>query len=154
MPFFGVGRGTFVDASYARATRNSAWSCRRRDMRPADGEANEITMATEAAAHEAHEVHAEPNYIAIFIYLAVLTGVELLVYAMGFTMVLKVGLLVALALAKAMLVAFCYLMLRPDLSARAWTRSHHPEEQVGVHEGAESSAPAAPAPDASTPPQS
>jgi cytochrome c oxidase subunit 4 len=136
-------------------------------------------MATEAAAHEAHEVHAEPNYIAIFIYLAVLTGVELLVYAMGFTMVLKVGLLVALALAKAVLVAmyfmhlsferralwiiagipmvlvaFCYMMLRPDLSARAWTRSHHPEEQIGVHEGAEGAAPAAPAPDASAPPQS
>jgi cytochrome c oxidase subunit IV len=133
-------------------------------------------MATEAAAHEAH---AEPNYIAIFIYLAVLTGVELLVYAMGFTTVLKIGLLVALALAKAVLVAmyfmhlsferrglwiiagipmvlvaFCYLMLRPDLSARAWTRSHHPEEQIGVHEGAEGAAPAAPAPDASTPPQS
>ena len=130
-------------------------------------------MATEAAAHEAHEVHAEPNYIAIFIYLAVLTGVELLVYAMGFSTVIKVGLLVALALAKAVLVAmyfmhlsferrglwiiagipmvlvfFCYMMLRPDLSARAWTRSHHAEEQVGVHEGAEGAAPAAPAPDA------
>jgi len=124
-------------------------------------------MATEAAAQPAHEAHAEPNYIAIFIYLAVLTAVELLVYAMGFTMVLKVGLLVALALAKAVLVAmyfmhlsferrglwiiagiplvlvaFCYLMLRPDLSARAWTRAHHPEEQVGVHEGAETAPPA------------
>jgi cytochrome c oxidase subunit 4 len=136
-------------------------------------------MATEAAAHEAHEVHAEPNYIAIFIYLAVLTGVELLVYAMGFSTVIKVGLLVALALAKAVLVAmyfmhlsferralwiiagipmvlvfFCYLMLRPDLSARAWTTSHHPEEQVGVHEGAEGAAPAPAPADSSTQPQS
>jgi len=136
-------------------------------------------MATEAAAHEAHEVHAEPNYIAIFIYLAVLTGVELLVYAMGFSTVIKVGLLVALALAKAVLVAmyfmhlsferralwiiagiplvlvsFCYLMLRPDLSARAWTTSHHPEEQVGVHEGAEGTAPAPAPADSSTQPQS
>jgi cytochrome c oxidase subunit IV len=127
-------------------------------------------MATEAAAHEAHEAHAEPNYIAIFIYLSALTGIELLVYAMSFPTVVKVGLLVALALAKAVLVAmyfmhlsferkglwiiaatpmvlvfFCYLMLRPDLSARAWTSQHHPEEQIGVHEGAEGAAPEAPA---------
>src|SRR5215471_7274690 len=125
-------------------------------------------MATEAAAeHQAHEEHAEPNYIAIFIYLSVLTGVELLVYAMSFPTVLKVGLLVALAIAKAVLVAmyfmhlsferkglwiiagtpmilvaFCYLMLRPDLSARAWTSQPHPEQAVGVHEGSETSAPA------------
>jgi cytochrome c oxidase subunit 4 len=124
-------------------------------------------MATEAAAVAAHEEHAEPNYIAIFIYLAVLTGVELLVYAMSFPTTIKIGLLVALAMAKAILVAmyfmhlamerkglwiiaatpmvlvaFCYLMLRPDLSARAWTSQPHPEQHVGVHEGAE----AAPAP--------
>ena len=74
---------------------------------------------------------------------AVLTGLELAVYAAGFPQVAKVGLLVALAWAKAVLVAmyfmhlsferrglwiiagiplvlvaFCYLMLRPDLSAR------------------------------------
>jgi len=127
-------------------------------------------MATEAVAQQAHEAHAEPNYIAIFIYLAVLTAVELLVYALGFTTVLKVGLLVALALAKAVLVAmyfmhlsferrglwiiagtplvlvaFCYLMLRPDLSARAWTSEPHPEQAVGVHEGSETSASAPPA---------
>ena len=131
-------------------------------------------MATEAAAgaHEEHHV----NYLAIFIYLSVLTGVELLVYAMSFPTVLKIGLLVALAIAKAtlvamyfmhlamerrglwviaatpmILVAFCYLMLRPDLSARAWTSQRHTEEQVGVHEGQEGAAPAAPAPDASSP---
>src|SRR5260370_207293 len=110
-------------------------------------------MATEAAEHQAHEAHPEPNYIAIFIYLAALTGIELLVYAMSFPSLIKIGLLVALAMAKAVLVAmyfmhlsferkglwiiasipmilvaFCYLMLRPDLSARAWTREHHPEE--------------------------
>ncbi len=120
-------------------------------------------MATEVSGHEAH---AEPNYIAIFIYLAILTGVELLVYAMNFPTVLKIGLLVALAIAKAtlvamyfmhlaierkglwviaatpmVLVAFCYLMLRPDLSSRAWTHQRHPEEQVGVHESAESAPP-------------
>jgi cytochrome c oxidase subunit IV len=133
-------------------------------------------MATEAVAHQAHEAHAEPNYIAIFIYLAILTAVELLVYAMGFTTVIKVGLLVALALAKAVLVAmyfmhlsfehkglwiiagiplvlvaFCYLMLRPDLSARAWTSQPHPEQTVGVHEGSETSAPAAPPAESAAP---
>lgn len=103
------------------------------------------------AEHRAGLVsHPEPNYIAVFIYLAVLTGVELLVYAMNFPTDLKIGLLIALALAKAMLVAmyfmhlaferkglwviaatpmvlvaFCYLMLRPDLSARAWARFRH-----------------------------
>ncbi len=123
-------------------------------------------MATEAAEHQAHDTHPEPNYIAIFIYLAVLTGVELLVYAMQFPTVLKIGLLVALALAKAVLVAmyfmhlamerkglwiiaatpillvfFCYMMLRPDLSARAWVSHPHPEQQIGVHEGQDASGP-------------
>ena len=42
-----------------------------------------------------------PSYIAVFIYLAVLTGVELLVYAMNFPTDIKIGLLVALAMAKA-----------------------------------------------------
>lgn len=115
--------------------------------------------------------HQEPNYIAIFIYLAALTGVELVVYSMNFPTVIKVGLLVALALAKAVLVAmyfmhlaterpglwiiaaiplvlvaFCYLMLRPDLSARAWTHVKA-SEVVGQKEGA-----AAPAPAPSQPP--
>ncbi|HKM99687.1 MAG TPA: cytochrome C oxidase subunit IV family protein [Candidatus Binataceae bacterium] len=132
-------------------------------------------MATEARAGSHEEQHA--NYLAIFIYLSVLTGIELLVYAMSFPTVLKVGLLVALALAKAVmvamyfmhlalerkglwviaaipmvLVAFCYLMLRPDLSARAWTSEHHPEEQIGVHEGAEGAPAPAPPADASNPP--
>jgi len=133
-------------------------------------------MASEAVGtHEAHAAHAEPNYIAIFIYLAILTGVELVVYALNFPTVLKIGLLIALALAKAVmvamyfmhlamerrglwviaatplfLVAFCYMMLRPDLSARAWTHESHPEEHIGDHEGAEGAAPAA-QPEAPTP---
>ena len=108
-------------------------------------------MAAEAVMnpHEAHAEHAGPSYIAVFIYLTVLTGVELLVYAMNFPSDIKIGLLVALALAKAVLVAmyfmhlatehkglwviaatpmilvaFCYLMLRPDLSKRAWAHQH------------------------------
>ncbi len=78
--------------------------------------------------------------------------------------------LVALALAKAVLVAmyfmhlamerkglwiiaaiplvivsFCYLMVRPDLSARSW--AHDKEDLViGHHEGAEAAAPAQAAP--------
>ncbi|HVA76660.1 MAG TPA: cytochrome C oxidase subunit IV family protein [Candidatus Binataceae bacterium] len=108
-------------------------------------------MAAEAAmeSNQAHAEHSGPSYIAVFIYLSVLTGVELLVYAMNFPTDLKIGLLVALALAKAVLVAmyfmhlatehkglwviaatpmvlvaFCYLMLRPDLSKRAWAHIH------------------------------
>ncbi|HUY28666.1 MAG TPA: cytochrome C oxidase subunit IV family protein [Candidatus Binataceae bacterium] len=109
-------------------------------------------MAAQAAmeSNSAHAEHSGPSYIAVFIYLSVLTGVELLVYAMNFPSDLKIGLLVALALAKAVLVAmyfmhlatehkglwviaatplvlvaFCYLMLRPDLSKRAWAHVSH-----------------------------
>ncbi len=109
-------------------------------------------MAAEAAinSHETHAEHTGPSYIAVFIYLAVLTAVELLVYAMNFPTDIKIGLLVALAMAKAVLVAmyfmhlatehkglwviaatpmilvaFCYLMLRPDLSKRAWAHARH-----------------------------
>ena len=57
-------------------------------------------MTTQAAisGHEAE--HSGPNYIAVFIYLSVLTAIELGVYAMGLPQVAKVGLLVALAWAK------------------------------------------------------
>lgn len=104
-------------------------------------------MAAEATmdSYPVHAEHSGPSYIAVFLYLTALTGIELLVYAMNFPTDLKIGLLVALALAKAalvamyfmhladehkalwviactpmVLVAFCYLMLRPDLSKRAW----------------------------------
>jgi cytochrome c oxidase subunit IV len=107
-------------------------------------------MTTQAAVSGHAEVHEEPNYIAVFIYLAVLTGVELLVYAMGLPQVAKVGLLVALAFAKAVLVAMYFMhlaierrvlaiiaitpiilvtflcfMLLPDLTTRMWTRFDH-----------------------------
>lgn len=132
-------------------------------------------MATTSAAHapmgtEAHaEPHEEPNYIAVFIYLTVLTGAELLVYSLALPKPVLVGILVAMALAKAVLVAMYfmhlsferkglwiiaatpmvillwgYLMIRPDPSARSW--AHTPENQVvGHHEGAEGSEGAAPA---------
>ena len=54
-------------------------------------------MTTQAAVSGHQVEHEDPNYIAIFIYLAVLTGVELVVYAVGLPQVAKVGLLIALA---------------------------------------------------------
>jgi caa(3)-type oxidase subunit IV len=107
-------------------------------------------MTTQAAVPGHAVDHAEPNYIAIFIYLSVLTGVELLVYAIGLPQVAKVGLLIALAFAKAVLVAMYFMhlaverrtlaviaiipiilvtflcfMLLPDLTTRLWTRFDH-----------------------------
>jgi cytochrome c oxidase subunit IV len=107
-------------------------------------------MTTQAAVPGHAVEHAEPNYIAIFIYLAILTGVELFVYAIGLPEVAKVGLLIALAFAKAVLVAMYFMhlaierralaiiaiipiilvtflcfMLLPDLTTRMWTRFDH-----------------------------
>ena len=106
-------------------------------------------MATQAVAGHA-VAHEEPNYIAIFIYLAVLTGIELVIYALGLPKVLKVSLLVALAWAKAVMVAMYFMhlsmerrglwiiaitpvvlitflsfMLLPDLTTRMWTHYDH-----------------------------
>jgi len=118
-------------------------------------------MAETAAVHAPHgavEHHDGPSYIAVFIYLTLLTGAELGVYGMGLPKTVMVGALVALALTKAALVAmffmhlamerkglwiiaviplvivaFCYLMLRPDLSRRSWA-SHQEDVVIGHHE--------------------
>jgi len=116
-------------------------------------------MAETAAAHAPGAVaHEGPNYIAVFIYLTVLTAAELGVYGLGLPKPIMVGALVALALAKATLVAmyfmhlaierkglwivagtplviiaFCYFMLRPDLSRRTWA-SHQEDVVIGHHE--------------------
>ena len=107
-------------------------------------------MSTQAAVSGHVVEHEEPNYIAIFIYLSVLTAVELVVYAVGLPQVAKVGLLVALAFAKAVLVAMYFMhlaierkvlaiiaiipiilvtflcfMLLPDLTTRMWTKFDH-----------------------------
>ena len=107
-------------------------------------------MTTQAAVSGHAVEHEEPNYIAIFIYLSVLTAVELVVYAVGLPQVAKVGLLVALAFAKAVLVAMYFMhlaierkvlaiiaiipiilvtflcfMLLPDLTTRMWTKFDH-----------------------------
>jgi cytochrome c oxidase subunit 4 len=136
-------------------------------------------MADTAATHAPHgavEHHDQPSYIAVFIYLTLLTGAELGLYKLPVPRTMMIGGLVALALAKATLVAmyfmhlamerkglwivavtplviiaFCYLMLRPDLSRRAY--ASHPENVViGNPEGAEGNAPPPPAvqPDAAS----
>ncbi len=109
-------------------------------------------MTTQAAvsANPVHAEHHETNYIAVFIYLSILTAVELGVYAMSLPQILRVGLLVALAWAKAVIVAMYFMhlvmerralwmiaitpmvlvtflcfMLLPDLTTRLWTRFDH-----------------------------
>jgi len=107
-------------------------------------------MTTQAAVSGHAVEHEDPNYIAIFIYLAILTAVELVVYAVGLPQVAKVGLLIALAFAKAVLVAMYFMhlaierkvlaiiaiipiilvtflcfMLLPDLTTRMWTKFDH-----------------------------
>jgi cytochrome c oxidase subunit 4 len=110
----------------------------------------------EVAAHASHGAveHEGPSYVAVFVYLTLLTAAELGVYGLGLPKPITVGALVALALAKAALVAmffmhlaierkglwivaatplvivgFCYFMLRPDLSRRTWA---HTQEDVVV----------------------
>jgi cytochrome c oxidase subunit 4 len=118
-------------------------------------------MAETAAAHAPHgavEHHEGPSYVAVFVYLTLLTAAELGVYGLGLPKAVMVGALVALALAKAALVAmffmhlamerkglwvvavvplviiaFCYFMLRPDLSRRSWA-SHQEDVVIGHHE--------------------
>jgi len=131
-------------------------------------------MTTQAAVSGHAVDHAEPNYIAIFVYLAILTAVELFVYAIGLPQVAKVGLLVALAFAKAVLVAMYFMhlaierralamiaitpillvtflcfMLLPDLTTRMWTRFDHKIKvtnpaEMGANPVAPPPAPAAP----------
>src|SRR6202035_5001440 len=76
-------------------------------------------MTTQAAISGHPAEHSGPNYIAVFIYLSVLTAIELGVYAMGLPQVAKVGLLVALAWAKAVLVAMYFMHLAMERKALA-----------------------------------
>ncbi|MGA7871922.1 MAG: cytochrome C oxidase subunit IV family protein [Candidatus Binatus sp.] len=128
-------------------------------------------MTTQAAIAGHQAEHSAPNYIAVFIYLAILTAIELGVYAMGLPQIPKVGLLVALAWAKAVLVAMYFMhlamerralaiialtpvllvtflcfMLLPDLTTRMWTRYDHKIKVTNPAEmGANPVAPPAPA---------
>jgi cytochrome c oxidase subunit 4 len=57
--------------------------------------------------------HKHPNYIAIWIYLALLTGVELAVALLHFLpRHILIGTLIALAIWKALLVALFFMHLR------------------------------------------
>jgi cytochrome c oxidase subunit IV len=116
-------------------------------------------MTTQAAISGHEAAHSGPSYIAVFIYLAILTGVELAVYAAGLPQVPKVALLVALAWAKAVLVAMYFMhlamerralaivaltpvilvtflcfMLLPDLTTRMWTKFDHPRPVTNAAE--------------------
>jgi len=107
-------------------------------------------MTTQAAISGYEADHSGPNYIAVFIYLAILTAIELGVYAMGLPQAVKVGLLIGLAFANAVLVAMYFMhlamekkalaliaivpvvlvtflcfMLLPDLTTRMWTKFDH-----------------------------
>jgi cytochrome c oxidase subunit 4 len=122
-------------------------------------------MAETAAAYAPHGAveHHGPSYVAVFIYLTLLTAAELGIYKLGLPQTVMIGALVALALAKATLVAmyfmhlsmerkglwivaviplvivaFCYFMLRPDLSRRSW--ASHPENIVIGHAEGEAAA--------------
>ena len=56
--------------------------------------------------------HAEPNYIAVFIWLAVLTVVEVIVVYMPLTKLALGAILVVLAFTKAALVALYFMHLK------------------------------------------
>ncbi len=107
-------------------------------------------MTTQAAISGREADQSGPNYIAVFIYLAILIGIELGVYAIALPQTAKTGLLFALAWAQAVLVAIyfmhlamekralaliaivpvvlvtllCFMML-PDLTTRMWNKSDH-----------------------------
>jgi len=105
----------------------------------------EATLPESTSPGAAPAEHPEPNYVAVFVYLSVLTGVELLVAYANLPLAAMVGLLVALAWAKATLVAMYFMhlaierralaviaiapvvlvtflcfMLLPDLTTRTW----------------------------------
>ncbi len=126
-------------------------------------------MAHEATAHQADAPapiamdHPEPNYVAVFIYLTVLTVLELVVYYMHLPTFVMISLLVALAWAKAVLVAMYFMhlalekrtlavialtpvtivtflcfMLLPDLTARIWAKTQmHQQVTAEAHAPAE-----------------
>ena len=116
-------------------------------------------MTTQPAISGHEAAHSGPSYIAVFIYLAILTAIELGVYAAGLPQIPKVGLLVALAWAKAVLVAMYFMhlaverralaivaltpvilvtflcfMLLPDLTSRMWTKFDHPRPVTNAAE--------------------
>ena len=70
------------------------------------------------AAHSASKPHtAHPTnrkYLIVFAWLAVLTALEVAVASAGFVEPVKIGILVAIAIIKALLVVLYYMHLRYD----------------------------------------
>jgi cytochrome c oxidase subunit 4 len=58
------------------------------------------------------EAHKEPNYIAIWFWLAVLTVLEIWIAQMGIPKALMISALIGLAVAKAALVALYFMHLK------------------------------------------
>jgi len=58
------------------------------------------------------QAHAEPNYIAVFVWLAALTAVEVAVVYLPLTKLAMAAILVALAFTKAALVALYFMHLK------------------------------------------
>ena len=58
------------------------------------------------------QAHAEPNYIGVFIWLAVLTAVEVVAVYMPLTRLALAAILVILAFTKAALVALYFMHLK------------------------------------------
>src|SRR5687768_5438830 len=72
----------------------------------------ESSPPTSAAAPDAPARHAHPNYVGIWIALALLTGLELGVAFLPWSKVTLILILIALAVWEALLVALDYLHLR------------------------------------------
>jgi caa(3)-type oxidase subunit IV len=132
-------------------------------------------MTTQAAISDHDADRSRPNYVAVLIYLAILTAIALGVHATGIPQVAKTGLLIALAWAEAVLIAmyfmhlamekealavfamipvvlvtFLCLMMLPDVTARTWTKSEH---QIGAPNPAEAEENPVPPPAPVQPPQ-
>lgn len=69
----------------------------------------------EEVKHAAH-----PNYIAVFIGLAVLTGLELFVAFLPWSQMTKILILIGLAVWKAVMVALYYMHLRYEPQRLLW----------------------------------
>jgi cytochrome c oxidase subunit IV len=67
------------------------------------------------AKHAAH-----PNYIAVFVGLAVLTGIELFVAFLPWSQMTKIIILIVLAVWKAVMVALYYMHLRFEPQRLRW----------------------------------
>ena len=68
-----------------------------------------------------HTDHKHPNYVLIWVYLAVLTGVELVVALMHFLpRKLLIGTLIFLAVWKALLVALYFMHLKFEPRKLVW----------------------------------